>query len=268
MATIPFVSFFERLLSRTDIATQMDLAKALGVNRSAVTQAKTRDAVPPKWILALSRRYGLAPDWLEFGLGSPQGQDKNAPRALADPGCAPDAPSPLAGKNTLRPGARSDSGAAGSRTAGIASLSREPRPSEEDLVYVPKAAARLCAGGGSFEIEAQPVAAYPFPRWWLAKMGSPSAMIFMDVVGESMEPGICNGDTVLVDQSCKRPDPRNVLAVALDDAIYLKRVERCGDGIRLHSDNEQYADMELCGDELEQFHIIGKVVWLCRECRY
>ena len=43
---IPFTTFFERLLQATDITTQMDLARALGVNRSAITQAKLRDAVP------------------------------------------------------------------------------------------------------------------------------------------------------------------------------------------------------------------------------
>ena len=32
-------------------------------------------------------------------------------------------------------------------------------------------------------------------------MGSPKSMVFMDVVGSSMEPGILDGDMVLVDQS-------------------------------------------------------------------
>lgn len=254
--TIPFFEFFERLRSATDITTQMDLARALGLNRSAITQAKLRNAVPPKWILALARRYALSPDWIEFGV-----ENMHA--------------GPTAGKLAVRnaPGKRNGQARSDvkrpARQPRIVEAARTPYPEGgEDIVYVPKAAARLCAGGGSFEIEAQPVAAYPFPRWWLAKMGSPSSMVFMDVVGDSMEPGICNGDTVLVDQSHTRVDLRNVLAVSVADAIYLKRVEPCGDGVILHSDNDMYADMELYGDELEHFRIIGKVVWLCRDCRY
>ncbi|MDR1359746.1 MAG: helix-turn-helix domain-containing protein [Deltaproteobacteria bacterium] len=225
MHAIPFQPFFQRLLQSTDIASQMDLAEALGIHRSAVTQAKTRNAVPAKWILPLSRRYSLSPDWLE-------------------------------------------SGGAGRRPA--SGLRRRPDLPEEDeeLLRIPKAAARLCAGGGSFEAEAVPVAEYLFPRRWLARMGSPAALVFMDVVGDSMEPGIRDGDMVLVDQSRVAISPHSVQAVALEDAIYLKRVERRGDGILLHPDNPAHSDMELAGDELNTFKIIGTVVWLCRDFRW
>jgi phage repressor protein C with HTH and peptisase S24 domain len=218
MSIIPFQPFFQRVLTATDIASQRDLARALGVHRSAVTQAKTRDAVPEKWILALSRRYALSPDWLESGAGE---------RLPA------------------------------------------PRPVREaaETVLIPKAAARLCAGGGSFEAEAVPVAEYLFPRQWLARMGPPSSLVFMDVVGDSMEPGIRDGDMVLVDQSRIAISPHAVQAVAVADAIYLKRVERRGDGILLHPDNPAHPDMELAGDELDAFRIIGTVVWMCRDFR-
>ncbi|MDR2161560.1 MAG: helix-turn-helix domain-containing protein [Desulfovibrio sp.] len=234
MNIIPFQAFFQRILATTDISTQMGLAAALGVHRSAVTQAKTRDAVPQKWILALSRRYNLSPDWLESG---------------SQP--APGRPAPPARGGRL-PGAR---------------LNRSFRPGDE-VVRIPKVAARLCAGGGSFEAEAVPVAECLFPRQWLTRMGNPSALVFMDVVGDSMEPGILDGDMVLVDQSRTGISPHIVQAVAVEDAIYLKRVEKRGDGLLLHSDNRAYPDMELAGDELDSFRIIGTVVWLCRDCLY
>ncbi|MDR2076022.1 MAG: helix-turn-helix domain-containing protein [Desulfovibrio sp.] len=226
MSIIPFQPFFQRLLTATDIASQRDLADALGVHRSAVTQAKTRNAVPGKWILPLSRRYALSPDWLESGVSGRTGRGRPAPN--------------------LRPGRQ---------------------PAREDAVLIPKVAARLCAGGGSFEAEAVPVAEYLFPRQWLARMGSPAALVFMDVVGDSMEPGIRDGDMVLVDQSRTAISPHAVQAVAVLDAIYLKRVERRGDGILLHPDNPAHPDMELAGDELDTFRIIGTVVWLCRDFR-
>ena len=251
MSHIAFNDFFERVRTYTDIITQTDLARALGVHRSAITQAKNRDAVPPKWVLQLARRCSLSPDWLEFGTGDPR--PVTAPAAAASFGNSQSVMRPAALPGNRRGFAL--------RTASF--LDRQ----EQSIVFVPKVSARLCAGGGSFEVDAQPVNAHPFPRWWLAKMGSPSDMVFMDVVGDSMAPGICDGDTVLVDQSFARVDFHAVLAVGLDDAIYLKRAEPCGDGIILHSDNPTYTPIEIFGDELANFRVIGRVVWLCRDCR-
>ena len=66
-----FEGFFARAARAADIASQAELAALLGVHRSAVTQAKKKDAVPKAWVLALSRRTGADPDWLEFGRGAP-----------------------------------------------------------------------------------------------------------------------------------------------------------------------------------------------------
>ena len=226
---IPFDAFFRRVSESTDITTQMGLADALGVNRSAITQAKTRNAVPQKWILTLSRRYALSPDWLEFGTGK-VGQ-KTAP--VEQP----------------------------SKTLILPEVSLE-------TVIVPKVKATLCAGGGSLELEAVPVSEHPLPRTWLSRLGSPSAMVFMDVIGNSMEPGIRDGDMVLVDQSFKEIAPKAILAVGYDEAIYIKRLEKRPEGVLMISDNSDYAPVTVAGDELDSFRVIGKVVWLCRDCRY
>lgn len=243
--SIPFTVFFQRIRQATDITTQTALAEALGVNRSAITQAKVRDAVPQKWILALSRRCTLSPDWLEFGTGQPRSAvTSSQPSRNHTPGRETDRPP------TVQP------------------RSMPAAPAEPEMVYVSKVAARLCAGGGSFELAAIPVAEHPFPHAWLSRMGRPSAMVFMDVVGDSMAPNILDGDMVLVDQSSAQIMPQTVMAVGVEDAIYIKRLERRSDGILLRSDNPAYSDMELYGDELESFRVIGKVVWLCRDCRY
>lgn len=238
--TIPFSIFFSRITSATGVSTQMELAEALGVNRSAITQAKVRDAVPQKWILALSRKYTLSPDWLEFGSGAPRGGKTQA--SVTAPGPAP---------AMVRP---ATAPAQAKITGGITS--------------VPKVRARLCAGGGSFDVATVPLAEYPLPTVWLAKMGNPRAMVFMDVIGNSMEPGILDGDMVLVDQSGTTLTGHGVFAVGVEDALYLKRVEKRNNGFRLLSDNPEYTPMDVYGDELESFRVLGRVVWLCRDCRY
>ncbi|MFW5488303.1 MAG: LexA family transcriptional regulator [Desulfovibrio sp.] len=64
-----FDEFYSRIRKATGLQTQQELAALLGVNRSAITQAKKRGAVPERWILKVSRDMGLSPDWLENGRG-------------------------------------------------------------------------------------------------------------------------------------------------------------------------------------------------------
>ncbi|WP_027370658.1 S24 family peptidase [Desulfovermiculus halophilus] len=59
-----FTEFFTRLCSSTPIRSQTDLARHLHVNRSAVTQAKERGAVPERWVYKLARDFSLDPSWL------------------------------------------------------------------------------------------------------------------------------------------------------------------------------------------------------------
>ena len=64
-----FDSFLKRVFDTIGINSQAELAEALDINRSAITQARKKGAIPSKWLLRLFRRYGLNPDWLETGNG-------------------------------------------------------------------------------------------------------------------------------------------------------------------------------------------------------
>ncbi len=67
-----FAEFFTRLCSSTPIQSQTKLARHLGVNRSAVTQAKERGTVPERWVYKLARDFSLDPDWLIGKVQGPQ----------------------------------------------------------------------------------------------------------------------------------------------------------------------------------------------------
>ncbi|HPE37284.1 MAG TPA: S24 family peptidase, partial [Spirochaetales bacterium] len=211
---ITFDSFFRRLAEATDIRSQQDLARALGVNRSAVTQAKRRGLAPEKWVLRLAHDLGLSPDWLAAGRG--------LARAAA------------------------------------------PKHPAEDFFQVPKVAARLSAGGGSFEVEARVRDYYAFKRDWLARKGAPERMVLMDVSGNSMEPEIKEGDTVLVDQSQQGVMAGSIYAVGVEDTVMVKRLEKRPGALVLVSENPDYDPVLLRGDELANVRLIGKVVWIGR----
>ena len=67
-----FDAFFARVSAATQIRSQTELADVLGINRSAITQAKKKGTIPANWILGLSRKFGLNPEWLERGTGDPR----------------------------------------------------------------------------------------------------------------------------------------------------------------------------------------------------
>jgi len=211
---LQFVEFLQRVFAATGIESQMELAAALGINRSAITQARKKGAVPDRWILGLYRKFGLNPDWLENGTGS----------------------------IFLRNG-----------------------PDEDAFTYVPKVQARLCAGGGSFEVDEQVEGYYSFRKAWLTGKGSANNMVLLDVFGNSMEPELKDGDTVLVDQSRTNIIAGAVYAVGIDDTIMVKRIEKHPNSLVLLSDNTRYAPISLERGEMGGVRILGKVIWSCRE---
>ncbi|QGY38794.1 transcriptional regulator [Pseudodesulfovibrio cashew] len=150
-----------------------------------------------------------------------------------------------------------------------------PRPEaagasgEDDPAYfeVPKVRARLSAGGGSFETESQVEGYYSFRADWLHSRGNPTNMVLMEVVGNSMEPEIKEGDMVLIDESRTQVLSGSIYAVGVEDTVMVKRVERLPGTLVLRSDNLDYSPIHLSGDELDNVRVIGKVLWASREYR-
>ena len=223
-----FEGFFARAAKAAGLTSQAELAALLGVHRSAVTQAKRKNGVPKAWVLAVSRRTGADPDWLEFGRQRP-GVAGGACRAQVDGRARPDV---------------ADSAA---------------------FAAVPKVRARLSAGGGSFETGGDVEQFYPFRQDWLRAKGQPARMVLMDVVGNSMEPEIRHGDMVLIDQGQIAVVAHGVYAVGLEDTVLVKRVEKRPGQLVLLSDNRDYAPIVLAGDELDALRVIGRVLWVGRE---
>ncbi len=140
-------------------------------------------------------------------------------------------------------------------------------PGVQDFRQIPKVAARLSAGTGSFECD-QNVSDYlSFPSAWLARKGSAAAMVAMEVFGRSMEPMIREGDTVLIDQSQTRIMAGAIYAVGVDDTILVKRLEKHPDALVLSSDNKDFSPIRLDAHALDLVRVLGRVIWSCREYR-
>lgn len=90
------------------------------------------------------------------------------------------------------------------------------------------------------------------------------------VTGDSMEPFIYSGDTVLFSEVC---DPRPACIIIQDGKIYvisvdgklkIKRLASIKDGIAVRSDNPAYTTEEYTGADLERLRIYGRVVEISR----
>ncbi len=136
---------------------------------------------------------------------------------------------------------------------------------ESDFVYIPKVAARLSAGGGSFLTENNIESYYSFERTWIEKKGASKNMVLMGIVGNSMEPELHEGDTVLVNQNITNILSGAIYAVGIEDTVLVKRVEKLPQKIVLHSDNSEYTPIVLQGEEINSIRIIGKIIWTARE---
>ena len=125
--------------------------------------------------------------------------------------------------------------------------------------------ARLSAGDGSFDVDQKISEYYSFQKIWLRKKGNPKDMVLMNIAGNSMEPELKDGDTVLVDRSKNEILAGAIYAVGVEDTVLIKRVEKLPDKLVLISDNEKYFPTYITGDDINRVRVLGKVIWVCRE---
>ena len=133
----------------------------------------------------------------------------------------------------------------------------------DDLIWVPRVEARLSAGGGSFETGSQEKDAVPFRRAQLQGLGPAPGLVMMEVSGDSMEPNIRAGDTVMIDQGQTALVAGGIFAVGIDDTIMVKRLEKRPGQLALISDNRAYETV-LVDSAAANVRILGRVVWLQR----
>lgn len=226
----------DRLLSVAGLKRDVQLAALLGVSPQAVSQARKKDRVPESWLIRMAARYHLPIDWLLHG------------ESEAEPARFPE--------QTKRLGR-------------VAAPSVAPAGGEHlEVALIPLVAASLSAGGGSLESGGDVLDYFAFRQNWLLGKGNPDNMVLMKVHGDSMEPAICHGDMVLIDQGKTRLFGHAIYAVGVNEEIYVKQVETLpGNHLLLRSLNERYAPIEvdLRGDMADSVRIIGKVLWWCRE---
>ncbi|MBI6654993.1 Cro/Cl family transcriptional regulator [Pseudomonas carnis] len=85
--------------------------------------------------------------------------------------------------------------------------------------------------------------------------------------GESMGDTYASGDALIVDQGVNEVVVDGVYVFTLDDALYIKRLQRLPKMLRMISDNETFPPYDIKGDELESLIIHARVLlaWNARK---
>lgn len=141
--------------------------------------------------------------------------------------------------------------------------------SPEDLPHgmyalVPRVAIKISAGSGSLVSEETDLPPLAFREDWLRKkhITSRKNLRTCEVSGDSMEPYLEDGDTVLIDMGQTHLHDSHVYAIRYGDEIRIKRLFRRFDGgLIIRSDNTRYAEEQLDRDQAAQITVLGALVW-------
>lgn len=133
----------------------------------------------------------------------------------------------------------------------------------ETTVLIAHVDVALSAGNGreTWHIEEKPP--LPFLADYIRRLdcSSPKNLVAVKVRGDSMEPRLFDGDTVVVDRADQRiPASGGVFAVVYAGEMLVKRLFKLPDGsIDIVSDNNSYRSFVVPPDQLEHIDIVGRV---------
>lgn len=148
-------------------------------------------------------------------------------------------------------------------TGKVRALDTKETALEEEYSFIPLYDAHISQGHGAWTDGARVLTRLAFTRYSLRKKGlCPDMLAAVRVDGDSNEPVLSDGDTVMVDLSRNALQGEAFYVIRLDDLLYAKRLQRLYDGgVKIISANSAYEPMTVPQSQLSNLEIIGRVVW-------
>lgn len=218
-----YMSIGQRLkLARKESGlTQKELAAKVGISQPTLSDLEKGESKGTGFIASLAAALGVNALWLETGRGTKSPSQVQPVKAVHD------------------------------------------EDENADIIHIRKVNLRLSAGIVGFAIESVLEDSNPiyFRREWFERRGYlPANLIATGVKGPSMEPGLYDGDTVVVNTADRNPVDGEVYAINYEGEDVIKRLVRDAGTWWLSSDNpdqRRYPRKECNGD---MCLIIGKVI--------
>lgn len=148
-----------------------------------------------------------------------------------------------------------------------AHATHEPNPKippPDGFILVPRYDVTGSMGNGHVIQSEQIVDHLAFRAEWVrTELGtSPTNLVLISAVGDSMEPTLRAHDLLLIDRSVLSVKQDSIYAFAVDGELRVKRIQRLFDGsLIIKSDNPEYTTETLTAQQAETINIIGRVVW-------
>lgn len=135
---------------------------------------------------------------------------------------------------------------------------------DADLVRVPRYAATLAAGAGSWNDGRQKIEDIPFTRAFMLQnfqRSSASKLSIVEARGDSMAPTFGDGALLMIDEA-ETDLIDDILAFTLDGEARVKRFRRLTSGVMIISDNPAYPPETVEGRDMKRVTIIGRLRWI------
>lgn len=237
-----------RRLEETGLSASEASTLAVG-NHYLIRNMLRRGGAPSfEALQALCRVLGL-----EFYVGPPRGTATAPGETPGDGGKNFEAAPPVWARR-LRSGIRHDLERA------LAPLSKKLPDSSSDARYAEVRQLSAVAGGGATGLDQTVSGHVPFSRQWLDRHGlNPNQCCVIGVMGESMEPTLPEGSSILVDRSCARPADGGIYVVRAPAGLVATRASKDpGGGWWLTGDHPNWKPEPWPS----QAQVIGEVRWV------
>lgn len=146
-------------------------------------------------------------------------------------------------------------------------------PYNDGFLYIRRYDVQAAAGAGAQVLHEQPTDTLAFRADWIRQVikAKPADLALIEVQGDSMDPTLKSGDTIMVRllHSAHQLDD-GIYVVSMDDNLLVKRLQMLPNGrFRVTSDNEAYMPYEVGNAWLHSHKpadadgigIVGRVVW-------
>lgn len=237
------MSLGERIKQVRGGTSQKDFGDELGVSANTL-RGYENDSVPPgaDFVVRLCTRYNVDYSWLLSGVGHAY-NGSNSPTPSE----------PITERVPRHDTIFIDEN-------GMVSIPALEKPDLADFYFLPLVETRLSAGGGSFVLNENVETYYAYRKQFINRIAtSPKNVILACATGNSMEPTLYDGDTVMIDTGRHSIEDGRIFAVRFGDTIALKRLSLLPNGrVLVISDNrDEYAAYEA---GIKDIHVIGKML--------
>lgn len=141
-------------------------------------------------------------------------------------------------------------------------LNKQEKPLDDGYILLPRYDIEAAAGNGMIPDNEKIRDYLSFKESWLKSAGiDKNNALLLRTTGDSMEPTIAHGSTVLLDTSAKNIVDNGIYVFESANMVRIKRFRSKIEGLEIISDNPIYPAELVKNESLNNIRIIGRVRW-------